>query len=134
VLYPLDVAKTRIQTDKTRPQGARRGTISTCAAIAREGGCARLFAGVGPKAFSTVLSSFVFYYVLESLKRLYARTGRKLGTASSLALGSLAGAINACVTLPAETVATRLQAAVGSETESCLGACRQIFAESGAAG
>jgi aspartate-semialdehyde dehydrogenase/adenine nucleotide transporter 17 len=132
-LYPLDVAKTRIQTEQHSP-AQPRGTLATCAAIAREGGVRELLVGVGPKAVSTVLSSFVFYYVFESLKRLYARTGLAPGTISSLALGSLAGAINACATLPADTVTTRLQAGGRAELEGCASACSHIYAESGIAG
>lgn len=131
-LYPLDVAKTRIQAE---PGTSReRGTLAMCARIAREDGPLALLVGVTPKAVSTVLSNFAFFYFLAALKRAYSRVGRPPGTAASLAMGSLAGALNMSVTLPTETVTTRLQAASAANQEGLFSSMANIYDEEGILG
>lgn len=133
-LYPLDVAKTRIQAEAGSAAAPARGALATCVSIARREGAAQLLVGVGPKAACTVVSNFAFAYFFETLKRLHARLGLTAGVASSLCLGSLAGALNICATLPAETVTTRLQVGGRRVPETCCSACRHILAEGGLAG
>jgi len=103
LLYPLDLAKTQIQS------GATRDVRSTLLRILREHGVLGLFEGLGPRAVQTVLQNFIYFYSYAWLKQRHQRLGHSPTALGNTALGMLAGVANLTVTLPLETVVVQLQ-------------------------
>ena len=103
LLYPLDLAKTQIQS------GATRDVRSTLLRILREHGALGLFEGLGPRAVQTVLQNFIYFYAYAWLKQRHQRLGHSPTALANTALGMLAGVANLTVTLPLETVVVQLQ-------------------------
>lgn len=103
LLYPLDLAKTQIQS------GATKDVRSTLLQILREHGVLGLFEGLGPRALQTVLQNFIYFYAYAWLKQRHQQLGHQPTAVANTALGVLAGIANLTVTLPLETVVVQLQ-------------------------
>ncbi|TFK74131.1 mitochondrial carrier [Pluteus cervinus] len=119
VVYPLDVAKTRIQA---LPRGKNRDNLSMFATLIRiyrkEGlsGWYRGFIATMINTFSQQYAYFFFYSFVRNayIKRLTQKLppGGKLGplsTAAELLLGALAGGLAQIFTIPVSVIATRQQ-------------------------
>ncbi|TYZ57165.1 hypothetical protein PybrP1_012294 [[Pythium] brassicae (nom. inval.)] len=129
LLYPLDVVKTRQQvavddapaTDAHAALAHRKQESNmwrTCWLIYRAEGLEGLFAGLSSKMVHTYVSNFAYFYWFSFLKQAAARRSAKpVGTGLSLAIGSLAGALNMTMTLPLEMINTRAQI-LPSDSES----------------
>jgi hypothetical protein len=120
VVYPLDVAKTRIQAIPTKGKSKDDLSMFTVLLrIYRKEGTAGLYRGFGAtmlNTFSTQYAYFFFYSIVRSsyIKRLTKRLppGAKLGplsTATELLLGAVAGALAQIFTIPVSVIATRQQ-------------------------
>ncbi|KZT67458.1 mitochondrial carrier [Daedalea quercina L-15889] len=118
VVYPLDVAKTRIQA-ATEGNGERLSVKAILLRILKEEGIAgyyRGFAATMLNTFSMQYAYFFFYSFVRTsyIKRLSARLpkGSKappLSTAAELILGAIAGALAQIFTIPVSVIATRQQ-------------------------
>ncbi len=74
---------------------------------------------LGLKLQLAVLSTFVYFYVYTSLKKGFSRlTKRPVTFLPNLLLASLAGVVNILVTMPLDTVVTRLQVAARGQRPS----------------
>ncbi|EPQ52770.1 mitochondrial carrier [Gloeophyllum trabeum ATCC 11539] len=123
VVYPLDVAKTRIQATNADAKGkGKRDDLSMYSVLLRvlkeEGiwGWYRGFAATMINTFSMQYAYFFFYSLVRSsyIKRLTAKlpAGSKapqLSTAAELILGAVAGALAQIFTIPVSVIATRQQ-------------------------
>ena len=72
-------------------------------------GFLRFYAGVYPKMSQAWIQKFVYFYIYAALTKIY-KMRATMNVPASLAIGYLAGVGNIGLTLPIETVATRLQA------------------------
>lgn len=79
LLYPVDVAKTQIQSGRSKK--STRKTMQDI--VERHGGLAGLFKGLTPKASHTVLQNFIYFYACAH--RAAARTRRRPSRASRAA-------------------------------------------------
>ncbi|KAF9524865.1 adenine nucleotide transporter [Crepidotus variabilis] len=161
VVYPLDVAKTRIQAS---PKGKDRDGLSMWDVLLRiyskEGilGWYRGFGATMLNTFSQQYAYFFFYSLVRSsyIKRLSSKLppGSKipqLSTAAELLLGAAAGALAQIFTIPVSVIATRQQVGrQGKETskdpeifllddkeytdDSFMGVAREIVEEEGVTG
>ncbi|KAF1313347.1 hypothetical protein FI667_g17453, partial [Globisporangium splendens] len=137
LLYPLDVVKTRQQVavDDAPSSDGNDGKQSaedalaqrkkahnmwvTCWLIYRTEGVEGLFAGLSSKMVHTYLSNFAYFYWFSFLKQAAERhTAKPIGTGMSLAVGSLAGALNMTMTLPLEMINTRAQILSSDDEDS----------------
>lgn len=135
LLYPLDVVKTRQQVavdetpstsegDKEAQEALvqkkkTRNMWITCWLIYRSEGLEGLFAGLSSKMVHTYLSNFAYFYWFSFLKQAAERqSGKPIGTGMSLAVGSLAGALNMTMTLPLEMINTRAQILPSDDEDS----------------
>ena len=98
LLYPLDLAKTQIQS------GATKDVRSTLLQILREHGVLGLFEGLGPRALQTVLQNFIYFYAYAWLKQRHQQLGHQPTAVANTALGVLAGIANLTVPPPPETL------------------------------
>ena len=79
LLYPLDLAKTQIQS------GATKDVRSTLQRILRDHGVLGLFEGLGPRAVQTVLQNFIFFYAYAWLKQRHQQLGYRRSQPASVA-------------------------------------------------
>lgn len=92
------------------------------------------YAGLGFKLQLALVSTFVYFYVYTSLKRSYSRLFKRPVTfLPNLCLASLAGVANIFVTMPMDTVVTRLQVAPRGQRPSFSEMVRLIWQEEGGA-
>ncbi|KAF8181277.1 mitochondrial carrier domain-containing protein [Pholiota molesta] len=159
VVYPLDVAKTRIQAlpADSKAKAKDLSLTSVILRIYKKEGILGLYRGFGAtmlNTFSMQYAYFFFYSLVRSnyIKRLTNKLppGSKLpplSTAAELILGAVAGALAQIFTIPVAVIATRQQ--VGrpekakdatdnvSEQEtddSFIGVAREIVEEEGVTG
>ncbi|KJA20568.1 hypothetical protein HYPSUDRAFT_88665 [Hypholoma sublateritium FD-334 SS-4] len=156
VVYPLDVAKTRIQALPADSKGKAKdlSLTSVILRIYKLEGLRGLYRGFGAtmlNTFSMQYAYFFFYSLVRSnyIKRLTAKLppGSKLpplSTAAELILGAVAGGLAQIFTIPVSVIATRQQvgrpdgpAGNGLDKEvddSFLGVAREIVDEEGVTG
>ncbi|KAF8150701.1 mitochondrial carrier domain-containing protein [Crassisporium funariophilum] len=157
VVYPLDVAKTRIQAlpSDAKGKGKDLSLISVILRIYKLEGILGLYRGFGAtmlNTFSMQYAYFFFYSFVRTsyIKRLTSKLppGSKLpplSTAAELLLGAVAGALAQIFTIPVSVIATRQQVgrpvrpgslAVPAEDvdDSFLGVAREIVEEEGVTG
>lgn len=122
VVYPLDIAKTRIQATSSTARGKRKNELTMLSVLLEifrdEGllGWYRGFAATMLNTFSMQYAYFYFYSFLRTsyIKRLTSKLppGSKvpaLSTAAELSLGAAAGALSQIFTIPVSVIATRQQ-------------------------
>ncbi|KIM68509.1 hypothetical protein SCLCIDRAFT_1209330 [Scleroderma citrinum Foug A] len=122
VVYPLDVAKTRIQATSPTSKGKRKDDMTMLSVLRdmlQEEGIMGWYSGFAAtmlNTFSTQYAYFFFYSFIRTAytKRLASRLpkGSKvppLSTAAELALGAVAGALSQIFTIPVSVIATRQQ-------------------------
>ncbi|WVQ80234.1 hypothetical protein IAT38_002339 [Cryptococcus sp. DSM 104549] len=91
VVYPLDVATTRMQHDAKRPKSKRLSLILTLhRLLTRKRGFTRLFSGLQADNVSTLLSSFIYFYAYTSLQKALLKYHTRAAL-SSAAVSSPAG-------------------------------------------
>lgn len=120
VVYPLDVAKTRIQAEtRTKTSKSQAGMLRLLLAILKEDGIWGLYRGFTAtmlNTFSMQYAYFFFYSLVRGayIKRRTASGGKApaLSTAAELMLGAAAGGLAQIFTIPVSVIATRQQ--VGS--------------------
>jgi hypothetical protein len=159
VVYPLDVAKTRIQVTSSAARGKRKDDLNMLSLLLeifkQEGinGWYRGFAATMLNTFSMQYAYFFFYSFIRSsyIKRITLKLppGSKppaLSTAAELSLGAAAGALSQIFTIPVSVIATRQQVGrsaraslqsfkdEGPTDESLLAVAREIIREDGVTG
>ncbi|KAL2862906.1 putative mitochondrial tricarboxylate transporter (Ctp) [Aspergillus lucknowensis] len=109
---PFESIKTQLIDDRKSANPRMRGFIHGSGVIFRERGIRGFFQGFVPTTARQAANSatrFSSYTMLKQMAEGYVAPGEKLGTASTFALGGMAGLITVYVTQPLDTVKTRMQ-------------------------
>ncbi|KAL5685949.1 hypothetical protein EMGR_003553 [Emarellia grisea] len=109
---PFESIKTQLIDDRKSPNPRMRGFLHGSKIIFQERGLRGFFQGFVPTTARQAANSatrFSSYTMLKQLAQGYVAPGEKLGTASTFALGGIAGLITVYVTQPLDTVKTRYE-------------------------
>ncbi|KAI6006607.1 mitochondrial carrier [Pisolithus orientalis] len=122
VVYPLDVAKTRIQATSSTAKGKRKDDmtmLSVLRDILREEGIMGWYSGFAATMLNTFSSQYAYFFFYSLIRTAYTKRltsklpkGSKppsLSTAAELTLGAIAGALSQIFTIPVSVIATRQQ-------------------------
>ncbi|KAF8647403.1 hypothetical protein AX16_006732 [Volvariella volvacea WC 439] len=131
VVYPLDVAKTRIQampSDAKRKSKADLSMFSVLLKVYKSEGLSGWYRGFTATMINTFSQQYAYFFFYSFVRNAYIKRltsklapGAKLGplsTAAELLLGAFAGALAQIFTIPVSVIATRQQ--VGRPQQSRL--------------
>lgn len=140
LVYPLDIVKTRLQTQVKRsatdtyavdPKIVHyEGTIHAIQHIMQEEGLSGLFQGITGNLVGVVSTNFAYFYWYSFVRSMYLERiakNSKPGTAAELAMGAVAGALAQIFTIPISVVTTRQQTQRGSERKGIAATTREII-------
>ncbi|KAH7043695.1 mitochondrial carrier domain-containing protein [Linnemannia elongata] len=128
VIYPLDMATTRVQSQSTKDSSTSSFATSSLTPAPKKRvhytsvpdairkiyaseGFAALYSGLGSDTIATLTSNFVYFYVYMALRQRkeHRRSSGQLSTFQELFLGAEAGIISRFFTAPIHVVTTRQQ-------------------------
>ncbi|KAI9373214.1 mitochondrial carrier domain-containing protein [Aspergillus egyptiacus] len=132
---PFESIKTQLIDDRKSANPRMRGFIHGSGVIFRERGIRGFFQGFVPTTARQAANSatrFSSYTMLKQMAEGYVAPGEKLGTASTFALGGIAGLITVYVTQPLDTVKTRMQSLeAGRNYKNSFVCAARIFRDEG---
>ncbi|KAI8595058.1 mitochondrial carrier domain-containing protein [Dissophora ornata] len=136
VIYPLDMATTRVQSQSTKDPASEDVHYTSVPDAIRKiytsEGFLALYSGLGSDTFATLTSNFVYFYVYMALRqnKEHRRKSGQLSTVQELFLGAEAGVISRFFTAPIHVVTTRQQ----KSKVSARSIVRDIYAQDGILG
>ncbi|KAB8076689.1 mitochondrial carrier domain-containing protein [Aspergillus leporis] len=132
---PFESIKTQLIDDRKSTNPRMRGFLHGSKIIFQERGVRGFFQGFVPTTARQAANSatrFSSYTMLKQLAESYVAPGEKLGTASTFAIGGMAGFITVYVTQPLDTVKTRMQSLEASKNYKNSFVCAaRIFKDEG---
>ncbi|RAL06307.1 putative mitochondrial tricarboxylate transporter (Ctp) [Aspergillus ibericus CBS 121593] len=132
---PFESIKTQLIDDRKSQNPRMRGFLHGSKIIFQERGVRGFFQGFVPTTARQAANSavrFSSYTMLKQLAQGQVAPGEKLGTASTFALGGIAGLITVYVTQPLDTVKTRMQSLEASKNYKNSFVCAaRIFKDEG---
>lgn len=141
MVYPLDVVKTRLQTQVKKNatdtyvekpgEVHYDGTLHAMQHIVSEEGVAGLFAGIAGSLTGVVSTNFAYFYCYNLVRTFYMEKVSKSNAAPSigieLSLGAIAGALAQIFTIPISVVNTRQQTQRKHERKSVLETAKEVI-------
>ncbi|KAF1817618.1 mitochondrial tricarboxylate transporter [Eremomyces bilateralis CBS 781.70] len=132
---PFESIKTQLIDDRKSGKPRMRGFLHGTGVIAREKGIRGFFQGFVPTTARQAANSatrFGSYTTLRQIAQGYVAPGEKLGTVSTFGIGAVAGVITVYVTMPLDTIKTRMQSIEArKEYKNSFVCAARIFREEG---
>ncbi|KAF2459639.1 tricarboxylate transport protein, mitochondrial precursor [Lineolata rhizophorae] len=132
---PSESIKTQLIDDRKSPNPRMRGFLHGSKIIAQEKGIRGFFQGFIPTTMRQSANSatrFGSYNMLHQMAMSYVAPGEKLGTISTFAIGGMAGLITVYVTMPLDTIKTRMQSIEARNVyKNSFSCAARIFKEEG---
>ena len=132
---PFESVKTALIDDRKRAQPRLNGLVHGTRTIVAEQGFTALYKGLVPTMMRQSANSatrFSSYNFIKSMAQGSLAPGEKLGVASTFAIGGCAGVVTVYVTMPLDTVKTRMQSlASRSEYKNSFHCFSRIITEEG---
>ncbi|KAL3235106.1 Peroxisomal adenine nucleotide transporter 1 [Nakaseomyces bracarensis] len=152
-VYPLDLAKTLIQTqhknteedesEEERSQVKYKNVVDCIIKIYQEKGFLGLYQGLGTNVAANFVQNFIYFFWYSQARSNYftfkagrlqlkddSRKAIELSTVEELALGMAAGAMTQVFTNPISVVSTRQQLTKSPNDSSLKAVIKQIYTES----
>ncbi|KXT03145.1 hypothetical protein AC578_7709 [Pseudocercospora eumusae] len=141
LVYPLDLVKTRLQTQVKRsitdthaadPLDVHyEGTLHAIQHIIQEEGVSGLFNGLGGNLLGVVSTNFAYFYWYGLVRELYhdkiAKSRKTASTPVELTLGAIAGALAQLFTIPISVVTTRQQTQKKGEKKGIVATAKEVI-------
>ncbi|KAI9860150.1 MAG: hypothetical protein M1813_006260 [Trichoglossum hirsutum] len=132
---PFESIKTTLIDDRKLAKPRMRGFLHGSKIMFQERGIRGLFQGFVPTTARQAANSavrFGSYTTLKQLAQSYVAPGEKLGTVSTFGIGAMAGVVTVYVTMPVDTVKTRMQSIEArKEYKNTFVCAARIFREEG---
>ncbi|KIY51796.1 mitochondrial carrier [Fistulina hepatica ATCC 64428] len=121
VVYPLDVAKTRIQAQPA-VLGTTPSMTSVLLKVLEKEGLLGWYRGFGATMINTFSQQYAYFFFYSFARSWYTKRRKgPLSTAAELLLGAFAGALAQIFTIPVAVIATRQQVGPPSRPNSGVG-------------
>jgi Mitochondrial carrier protein len=132
IVFPLDVAKTRLQVQNKLIGHQHDSARELIRFIISKEGIRGLYVGLGSGLASSVFSSFSYFYIYSTVRGRYTRnSGKSIAIGAELLLGAISGALSQLIVLPLGIVGTRQQTGTKS---SFLTTMKSIIKDEGITG
>ena len=132
---PFESIKTQLIDDKKSSNPRLRGFLHGSSVIAREKGIRGFFQGFVPTTLRQGANSgvrFSSYSTLKQIAQGYTAPGEKLGSLTTFGIGAMSGVITVYLTMPLDTVKTRMQSIEARQVyKNTLNCAVRIFKEEG---
>lgn len=126
-MYPIDVAKTRVQSSSTSKEGSIEmetskrkmmgsRTLAALRDLTCENGGKALLQGLPVKSINAVTSNFIYFYFYSAFKRRFEDLQGQLSVRKNLLAGCLAAIANVILTQPLDVLSTRYQVHTGRQS------------------
>lgn len=139
LVYPLDMIKTRIQTQVKAKPGEESdgsgtqytGTMHAIKVVMEEEGLSGLYSGMASSLLSVASTNFAYFFWYSTVRDLYfnkiQKSDKNPNTVTEFALGAAAGALAQLFTIPVAVVTTRQQTQPRGEKKSMLATGKEVI-------
>ncbi|KAJ3264577.1 ADP/ATP carrier protein [Chytriomyces hyalinus] len=139
LVFPLDVIKTRLQTQNKLVKGGDMyaNSLDAFTQILKKEGISGLYSGLGAGLFGTVASAFSYFYFYSVIRAKHVASipaGQEISTPVELLLGAMAGALCQVFTLPIAVATTRQQTLPPDEKQSFIETFKTVLSTDGPQG
>lgn len=133
---PFESIKTQLIDDRKLPEPRMRGFLHGASVIAREKGIRGFFQGLVPTTARQAANSATrfgsYTFIKQLVQEYYLGPNEKVGAATTFGIGALAGLVTVYVTMPLDTVKTRMQSIDARKEYRNSAVCvSRIFREEG---
>lgn len=133
VLYPLEVLKTKMQSDENNDNNEeeeekKKSMIAYSKSLYEKEGYAVFIRGIETSSFQSALEKALYFFSYEALKKGYHSLsgGAQLNTGTNLLLGCLAEWAHLPITLPVDAWTTRIQTCSDKTTGPLAILCQML--------
>ena len=139
LVYPLDMIKTRLQTQVKQQSGGEGeggathydGTLHAIKAVMEDEGIEGLYAGIFSSLLSVASTNYAYFFWYSTVRDIYFERIQKSdanpSTVIEFALGAAAGALAQLFTIPVAVVTTRQQTQQKGEKKNMFATGKEVI-------
>lgn len=139
LVYPLDMVKTRLQTQVKQKPGSEihhggthyEGTLHAIQHIMEDEGLTGLYSGIMSSLLSVGSTNFAYFFWYSTVRELYftkvQKSNKNPSTATEFALGAAAGALAQLFTIPVAVITTRQQTQAKGEKKGMFATAKEVL-------